>query len=402
MNTRNKTMKLSSLALAVASALITMQAHAEGDDDATALKMPSNSVEVGGTNISKSAAKFGEYSGFNKEGGYLNLNIDARGGNGYSNNEGGGTLRWSVLGTDLGLTSRTFGASISDQGKWNLSVGFDELQHNITDSYQTPYQGSMGGNRFALPSGFGTATNTTALNTTQKAAYHTEDIHSTRQNTSFSAGLLLNPNFSLNFDFNHLDQSGAKLMAFGSSSVGGAGTEKVSILPMPTKYQTETVNLALNWMGEKGHLTTSYYGSFFHDSYDRVAFQTWNTANAMQTMSTAPSNELHQLNLDGNYALTSKTKLTGNYSYGRNTQNEAFNVDQGMLVSGFTLPTASLNGLVITQNANLKVTDQTFKNLTLSAGLKYNERDNQTPSNVYRFLCAGWSLSSSLLPKHAP
>jgi MtrB/PioB family decaheme-associated outer membrane protein len=47
------------------------------------------------------------------------------------------------------------------------------------------------------------------------------------------------------------------------------------------------------------------------------------------------------------------------------------------------LPSGSLNGLVITKHADLKLTNQTSKDLLLSAGVKYNERDNQTPSNVF-------------------
>ena len=62
--------------------------------------------------------------------------------------------------------------------------------------------------------------------------------------------------------------------------------EAVAILPNPTNYKTDTVNLALNWAGEKGYMTTSYFGSFFRDGYDRVTFQTFSAV--------APStNSLH-------------------------------------------------------------------------------------------------------------
>ena len=46
-------------------------------------------------------------------------------------------------------------------------------------------------------------------------------------------------------------------------------------------------------------------------------------------------------------------------------------------------PTASLNGAVATIHADLKLTDQTTKNLVLSAGIKYDNRDNRTSSNIY-------------------
>jgi MtrB/PioB family decaheme-associated outer membrane protein len=49
------------------------------------------------------------------------------------------------------------------------------------------------------------------------------------------------------------------------------------------------------------------------------------------------------------------------------------------------LPQSSLNGLVVTKHADLKLTNQTTRDLSLGAGFKFNERDNQTASNTYNF-----------------
>jgi len=163
---------------------------------------------------------------------------------------------------------------------------------------------------------------------------------------------------------------------------------------MPTNYQTDTVNLAYNWKSKEAHLTASYFGSFFTDGYNGVSFQPWansisaGTANGMQTMSTAPSNSLNQLNLSGGYDFTSKTKLTGNASIGRNTQNAGFAVDSYMMIpaaSGGVTPPGSMNGLVNTTHFDMKLTDQSVKDLTLSAGYKFDQRDNLTQSNIYSF-----------------
>lgn len=48
-------------------------------------------------------------------------------------------------------------------------------------------------------------------------------------------------------------------------------------------------------------------------------------------------------------------------------------------------PQASLNGLVITKHADLKLTNQTIKDLKLTVSFKHNERDNRTASNTYRY-----------------
>jgi MtrB/PioB family decaheme-associated outer membrane protein len=383
MNTRNPKMRLSTLAIAVAGALMAMSAHAD-EQEAAALKAPENFIEAGVSHTSDSSAKFGEYTGVNKSGANLIGDFSVRGGDAYRNNENGGTSRWSIFGTDLGLTSRSLGGTLSNQGVWDLRFGYDELRHNITDSYMTPYIGDMGGNRFDLAPGFGKAASTQALTASQLAAFRTVDIGTTRRNTSFSAGLKLDSRWGLNFDVNHLDQTGAKLMGYGQAGIGGASGEFVAILPNPTHYATDTVNLGLNWTGERGHATVAYFGSFFRERAESVVFQTFAGANNLQTMSTPPSNNFHQLNLGGGYVFSSATKFTGSLSYGRNTQNDAFMYDSAMMVT--PSPRSSLDGVIITTHADARVTNQTTAKLVLSAAFKWDERDNRTASNIYNFV----------------
>lgn len=406
MRIRNEKMRTSVLGLAVQGALaamcaVPMLAYADASADAVAaIRRPTNSVEVGIENVSKSSAKFGEYNGLNKSGTEFIGNFSVRGGDAYEG--GNGTLRWGVTGTDIGTTSRELGATVGNQGRWNLNIGHDELRHNMADTYQTPQQGSMGGNAFTLPANFGafdaaTAPGVRVLNATQLGAFHTEEVGTTRKNTSFGAGFNFSPQLSFKFDYNHLAQSGAKLMA--SAAHGAAATtgtwraEAVSILMNPTNYKTDTFNLALNWVGDKGHLTGAYSASIFKDGYDNLSWDNPMLSAASTaggagplyqriTMSTAPSNQLHQLNLSGGYAFSSATKLTGGLSYGRNTQNDSF-------LSGLpeiVLPAqSSLNGRVITKHADLKLTNQTTKDLKLTASFKHNERDNRTPGGVYQY-----------------
>ena len=419
MKTNHEYIKNNILALAVQGALIAMftlpmasQAEEAAVDEAAALTHPTNSVELGGTSMSRNSAKFGEYNGLDENGAYGIANIDLRGGNGYD--QGDGTTRWQIKGVDLGTTSRVLGGSVSNQGQWNIGIGYDELRHNITDTYQTPQQGNLGDNNFTYPVNFGTINGGTtliggvvppsarSLNATQLGAFHTEKIHTDRKNSSFEAGYTLSPNLSVQFDYNHLKQDGAKLLgvatAGGVTIPGSLGTwraEAVNIVMNPTNYNTDTFNLAFNWTGDKGHLTTGYYASIFRDDYDSLSSQSVMTNNATgacasggscvyQTtvMSTAPDNSFHQFNLTGGYDFSSATKLAGGFSYGRNTQNNTY-------LSGLpeisSAPRTSLDGKVITTHADFKLTHQATKDLGLSAGVKYNERDNKSPSQLYQF-----------------
>ena len=381
MKVRKTSLRLSVLSLAMMGVFTSMYAYAD-DEEAAALKNPTSTVTVEEIYVSQGSQKFGEYNGLNKQGGYINGNVNVRGGDGYRKNEQGDTTRWSIQGTDLGLSDRSASVGYSDQGNWNGTIGYDALQHNMAPGYQTPYQGSMGGNSFILPSGFGTAANTNALNAQQKSQFTTTDISTTRQNTSINAGKILENGLSTTLDFNHLEQSGAKLQGFGSMKNGTALGEAVSILPSPTNYQTDTVTAGLNWQGEKARLSGSYFGSFFRDGNNGVQFQTFAGGNQMQTMSTMPSNQLQQLNFGGGYDFSSKTKFAGNLSYGRNTQNSSSSYDPYMLLAGFQAP--AFNGLVNTAHVDFKLTDQSVKNLSLAAGYKFDSRENISQSNIQR------------------
>ncbi len=391
MKVQSHNLRLSAIAVAVSGVLLSMAAQAD-EAEIKALIQPTNSVELGVVTPSKSSAKFGEYNGLNTSATRFIGGINVRGGTAYTNNEQGGLERWSLQATDLGLSSGSAEFGASEQGVWSYKLGFDSLRHNLDGSYQTPYMGGIGGNLFTLPSGFGLAATagagTNVLSANQLAAFNQLDISSTRKNSALSATLALDTRNSLSFDFNHLAQSGAKLMGFGVAGVGGALGEAVTILPMPTSSKTDNLTVAWNWKGDQAHLTASYFGSFYTDDFDRVNFQSFagNTTytGALQAMTTPPSNSFNQLNLQGGYALAAQTKLVANLSYGRNTQNSAFvTPETGLIVAAS--PMTSLNGEVINTHADVRVTDRSYKDWTLSAGLKFDERNNQTTSYMQNF-----------------
>ena len=272
MKSNKELFTLSRLAAAVLATCMAPSLSFAQEESADALTRPTSTIEVGIGAPSQSSAKFGEYNGLNKADGGIVGNANIRGGDAYG--MGTGTQRWEIKASDLGTTSREVGANYSDQGQWNIGLNYDELRHNLSDSYQTPYVGAAGSNNFTLP-GFGLASNTTTLSAAQLAAYQNLNIDTTRKNTSLNAGMEINSRLGLKFDYNHLDQTGSKLMAFGSAGFAPTGVtassgEAVSILPNPTNYQTDTVNLAVNWTGDSANLTASYFGSFFRDGYDRV------------------------------------------------------------------------------------------------------------------------------------
>lgn len=414
-NIGNESFAINPLTLVVRGALVVMcgvpaLAMAQGADQSVEeILKPTNFVEIGATNVGSASTKFGEYNGLQKDGGTLIGNFSVKGGNGYG--AGDGTRRWEINGSDLGTSNRTLDAKIGDQGQWNLGIGYDELRHYTPGPFMTPLQGSAGGNNFTLPAGFGAvntaAPGTRALTAAQYSLFHkVDDVYSGRKNTSVTAGYQFDKQWGISFEYNNLTQTGAKLMTSGSQaqiagSAGAAGVigggtltgQAVMTVMNPTEYKTDTVKLSLDWKGDNGHMSGGYYGSFFRDKYIGFSWTSpFETGLAMAAgfvgnpnwMSTAPDSNFHQLNLSGGYTIRPGTKLTGGFSYGRNTQNDSYLIDPSMLAGGVS-PQNSLNGLVKTTHANLKLMDTSIKDLTLSAAFKYNKRDNATQSAVYNF-----------------
>lgn len=71
-------------------------------------------------------------------------------------------------------------------------------------------------------------------------------------------------------------------------------------------------------------------------------------------------------------------------SYARNTQNAGFDGTYSIGTAP-SLPANSLNGFVVSKHADLRLSHQATSSLKLSAGYKYNERDNRTSTSAYQF-----------------
>jgi MtrB/PioB family decaheme-associated outer membrane protein len=435
MKTDERRFAVSAISLAVRSALVLMfvaplaaRAQDSANDDLNALIFPVNYFEVGVLNVPTDSTKFGEYNGLNSSGAYFLGNFDVRGGDAYG--QGNGTTRWEATATNLGTTSRNVGASVSDQGWWHLGFSYDELRHYTTEGFQTPFLGPLGGNFFTLAPSFGVINTTTTnaggvltsinkgtqtLTPTQLASFHNEDVYTQREATGVSLGYNFNPAWGVKFDYKRMDQSGAKLIGSGTdaynlTSAGGFnyGGERIAILMNPTEYKTDTFNLALNWTGKQAYASAAYYASLFHDDFAGISwsnpFVSGGTGNApvpaagtspgaafpISTMSTPPSNYFHQINLTGGYIFSPATKLTGGLSYGRTTQNASYAGTYTTTPNTVPdLPVSSLDGIVVSTHADLKLTHQATRALSFAAGFKYNERDNRTASNTYKFVDLG-------------
>lgn len=415
------------LTLALRAALATLAAAsmlpaAMADDAVQALTQPTNTIDIGGIYVQHASDLFGQYNGLENSGASLLGDFSLRGGNAYGQQPG--TKTWNVDGANLGTTSRSLGAGMADQGTWSLGLSFDQLRNYGGDSlttnpgsFQTPLLGAPGSDVFTLPSNFGkvstTGVGTQAItpNSSQAPFFHTDHLYTERDTTRLDASHKLNDNLNVTFNWTSIHETGSILASAVTDSLTGAtftgtnssiGGQKNLGLPYPTDYQTNNFNLALNWSGQQGFFTGAFFGSIFHDDYNSVWYANpysttaatgaaANSAYPMNAQSTPPSNTDNELRLSGGWHFTPETQLVGGYTYGRNTQNMAFGgyepleIGTSMTNMGLPLPENSLNGLVINQHANWSLTNRASRDLTLSAGMIYSKRDNQTPVELFQF-----------------
>jgi MtrB/PioB family decaheme-associated outer membrane protein len=422
MKTNNRCFAVRASVAAVQGAVVALAAMAtaqaaEGDNAVRQLTQPTNQVEVGAGYVSQDSFKFGQYNGLFNKGFYGIFNFDVRSADTYDSDS---AVRWRVIGTDIGLDRRSVGAEIGQQGKFRINVGFDELRSNRSDTYQTPYLGT-GSNNLTLPSTWlvpvvpqvnATSGNFRALNpitglapslvngvvtpptaaqqttvnniiAADVPAFHNVEIDTTRKKYDGAFSYQFDPQWEFKASARHEDRTGTKLMNMLSLA---SGTATVT-LPDLIDQTTDQYNASLNYTNEKGFLQVAYYGSVFKNHVDSMNWQNAFLPTTTAHMSSAPSNEFHQFTVTGGYHFSPTTKLVLYGSYARSTQNDNFLGDPGNSPLG--LPASSLNGLVVTKAFNAKLTAKPATGLNITAGYKYDDRDNRTPVNLYEFYDAG-------------
>ena len=428
------------IALALAAGART--AAAQTAQEATA---PIRTVEVGGTDVSDGAYKAGEYNGLQNKGGLAIGHFDLRGGAAYDTDS---ALRWRIKGADLGLDTRSLSGEVGAQGVFRLNFGFDQLRRNRSDSYQTPLQGA-GSNILTLPGGWqvptvagSTATNNvvnvlsvrglvSAIGTSRyintqttsptftglltPTASQISSVNSaslvdvpTFQNynlfttrTKFDAAFdySFDPRWGVSGEFRPEHKDGVKPMGTVSRSTGG---DISTILPDVIDTNTYQTDLRLNFRGAKGFAQAAYYGSIFTNNVPFMQWQNWATGptvtgaanlgtGVVNTMSSTPGNQFHQVSGSGGVTFSPTTKLVVNGSVARNTQNDSFLTDSTTPV----VPVSSLNGLVVNESFNAKFNAKPAKRLTVTAGYKYDNRDNRTAIHIFQYADAGEAATAN-------
>ncbi|ADE14784.1 hypothetical protein Nhal_1654 [Nitrosococcus halophilus Nc 4] len=355
-------------------------------------------VEVGIGYNSENSFKFGEYTGLVEEGPFAIANFRLQGRDAY---DSGRAHYFEVSGLNLGLDYRSLSLAYGDQGRYELFLDYDQIPHFQagfpSDKAQTPYNG-IGSGQLTLSEGWVGAPTTQGMTALGESLKFLE-IETERQ--KFGGGLTwhLAKDWALKADFHHERKDGLDTIA-GAFGING-GNPSAVILPEPIDYQTNSLNLSLEYLGKKAQFQLTYALSLFHNDEAALNFQNpyseagrgapWTPATGFPSgfgqFALPPDNQAHQVTFSAGYNLGLTTRIRTNLAYSRMTQDENFLPFSAMPALNATvttpLPRNSLEGRIDTFLIDLGIASRPLPKLDFKANYRFEERDNKTPRDIY-------------------
>ena len=335
-------------------------------------KGTTGSVDAGVGYVSDKSQKFGDFTGLDNKGAFLDLsgNVSHRNENGYFAD---------LWGRDLGLDSRQLYGEAGREGLYTLRVGYGEILRNLSEGASTPFLGS-GSALLTLPAGYPAFdTASMPLATTLGPI----DIGYKYRRLDLGGTVVGGREWSYSLNFRHDERDGTR-------STAGAFSSTASQFAAPVKEKTDQAEVGVSYATRRLQATLSYqFSSFRNDNAGVTWANPFFPPGAGATtgqLALAPDNQFQQLRGTAGYDITPTIRLTGEVAFGRLTQDDAFlPATQNALLAPtvLPLPSQSLGGRVDTYNGGLKLTATPMPGLRLIGSYDYDKRDNRTPVRAY-------------------
>jgi MtrB/PioB family decaheme-associated outer membrane protein len=338
-------------------------------------KGTSGSVQAGVAAVSDASYRFGDTTGLQKQGLYLDL---------------GGSLQYrsetgtfaDLMASDLGLDTRSLSARGGQEGLFTLKLAYGEIPRWFTDGALSPFQG-IGGSNLTLPTtpaGFPAAgTSTMPLAATLQPVA----VGYKQSRLDLGGTWVAIDDWTLHAGFRRDVRDGTKLTT-------GSFFASSSQLVAPVDQVTEHFELSAAYATRKLQAALGFHVSRFSNAATDLSWSNpfWPaTPGATRgQLALAPDNLLQQVTGSAGYDLAPSVRVSADFAYGWLTQNAAFlpSTQNTVIAAGLAaLPAASLDGQVETFNANVKVTATPFDKLRLTALYAHDARDNRTSLRSY-------------------
>ena len=351
-------------------------------------------VEAGILYNSTDSFKHGEYTGLTDQAPYGIGRFDVLLQSPYDSKD---TDYVRMQGTNLGLDSREVRIEGGRQGVVKGYIDYDQIPKFFSDSAQTPFVGA-GSTTNTLPSNW-VGSGTTAGMTNLVADLNKIDLDYDRKQIGGGFSFIPAPHWEIRTDFQHEWKNGLKSVGAVIGNTGG--NPRSVLLAEPIDYMTDQATVTLAYADKRMQGELSYYVSLFNDQNNSLIWQNpytaiggWAAAAGFPTgfgqLGLPPDNQFHQVNFSGGYNIDpmTATRVNLDVSYGWMLQDQTFlpyTVNPGLTVTN-PLPRNSLDGEINTTLVNLRLTSHPWMKVHLRGGYRYDDRDNQTPRNLYDYI----------------
>lgn len=352
------------------------------------------SAEVGAGYSSEESFKFGEYTGLVDEGAFFIGSFAATMRDAYDDDS---AFYLEMEGHNLGLENRSFGLETGSQGRFGVSLNYQQIPHYLHENALTPYSGE-GGDILSLPPAWPTLpangdTSTMPLSTTLRSI----DLKTERER--FGGGLywLGRENWRFEVDYRNERKNGTQT-TFGMFGENGGNPASVA-LAEPISYETNEVDATVSYARGRLQMQAMYAGSFFKNEFNSLRWDNaytggnpnggpWDFTPVEGQMALNPDNHAHNFTLSGGYSLSEATRITGSVGYGIMLQDEEFlpyTINAAIPIAT-PLPRTSLDGEINTLRADVGISSRLGQSLDVSGRYRYSDRDNTTPRDVYSYV----------------
>jgi MtrB/PioB family decaheme-associated outer membrane protein len=332
-------------------------------------------IEVGGAPAATDSFLLGKYTGAATNGSFGVANFALRQRDQY---DSGGTRNWELIGTNLGLTSRSVAAKFANQGAFGVSFFYNEIPFYQSDSAASVFS-NAGSARLSLPSNLPLNT-TPALGAQLGSWLHPQAFHLDRKIVGGGFNVL-SSGWQFATTFSREQKDGLK----EQSLTVNARTDPVAF-PEPVSYTTNTFDATASYNTRAAQLQLGYIFSGFSDANAAALLPSpfmglaGQGVGAISQWALPASNTAHDLNVAGAYNLGEATRVNVNLGYGLQLQNDPLlPYTQNPAIVTEPLLRQSLDGRVRTSLAQFKINSAITRRFDVTASYTYDQRHNETP-----------------------
>jgi MtrB/PioB family decaheme-associated outer membrane protein len=334
----------------------------------------SGEADVGAGWVSDDSLAFGDYRGLEDEGVYAALDGDAR----YRGPDG---RFFDLRMRDLGIDSRSLDMLGGRRGRYTLQLAYREIPKYRGFGAETIYRG-VGGPELFLPVGWQPAPITSGMSALDAALVPT-DLELRRKTLELGLRWRLASRWSWDLALQHQRKDGTR--PFGA----GVFTIHASHLPAPVDFTTDRYGLGLNFTGEQASARIDFAGADFDNGAPSITWPNPFTAvpgTEVLRASLEPDHNWHRFGLAGAWAPSPRLRFSGTASLGRMEQDDPLLPwSTNPEFSDLPLPRPTADARIDTTQLNLagQLVARLTPRLDLTAHLRRDERDNQTPVDLW-------------------